>query len=222
MFKRFTVFLSLFGLAVISVGCHILIAEQEWSENYALMDGAQSTVPQVIDGNLNTIGETQAMAAGVYSYGRTAGSEIIITLPEKKQIRKLIIHSDNIKKLNLYADKGGTALSDTDWQLIKEIKSVKSYPLEVPIVYAFPTQRIRLVILDTSDDASLYRRDKANFYTETTAEQRNRFGSTRGMFRRSYNGRISEIEIYGYKSAKETASANTENKREEELDTILE
>jgi hypothetical protein len=94
--------------------------------------------------------------------------------------------------------------------------------LEVPIVYAFPTQRIRLVILDTSDDASLYRRDKANFYTETTTEQRNYFGSTRGMSRRSYNGRISEIEIYGYKSAKETALANTENKREAELDTILE
>ena len=40
-------------------GCSTIFKAQEWSENYALMDGVQSTSPETIDGNLETIGEAR-------------------------------------------------------------------------------------------------------------------------------------------------------------------
>ncbi len=221
MYVRITLLIFLFSLVVLTTGCHVLLSEQEWSENYTQLDGTMATSPQMIDGNLNTVGETQAFSGPQYIY-RGGGSEVIITFPEKKLIRKIVIHSDNIKKFTLYADKGGTALNDTDWQLIKEVKSVKSYPLEVAILYAFPTDRLRLVVLDTSDDASLWRQEKARMYTDPNQMMPNFFGGRFSTFRRSASGRISEIEIYGYKSAAETAAAKSDPKRENELDTILE
>lgn len=221
MFYKTTHFVILFFIIVFSAGCHVLLSEQEWSENYAQLDGAKATSPQMIDGKLETVGETQPFSGPKGIYRMNAGSEVIITLPEKKSIRKIVIHSDNVKKFNLYADKGGTALSETDWQLIKELKNVKSYPLEVPILYAFPTDRLRLVVLDTSDDASLWRKEKAKMYTNPNQMMQNFFGGISG-FRRSSTGRISEIEIYGYKTAAETAAAKSDPMREDELDAILE
>lgn len=221
MYYRITFLLMIFSFAVFTVGCHILLTEQEWSENYALMEGVQSTVPQMIDGNHNTVGETQLASTSLIR-GQNSGSEVIITLPEKKIIRRIVLHSDNIKKFNIYADKGGSALSKTDWQLVKEFKSVKSFPLVIPFLYSYPTDKIRIVVLDTSDDASLYRKEKTSFYAGTTQMERNFFGGGRGMFRRSYSGRISEIEIYGYKSAEETAAAKSDTQRENELDAVLE
>ena len=76
-------------------GC-VLFTQQEWSENYALMDGVKSNSPLAIDGNIETIGEAQLPRN---STGRLSSPEILITLPEKKVIRKIIIHSDNLKKL---------------------------------------------------------------------------------------------------------------------------
>ena len=213
-------FFILFFVIVCSSGCHVLLSEQEWSENYTQLNGTMATSPQMIDGNLKTVGETQPFSGPQYIYRANAGSEVIITLPEKKTIRKIVIHSDNVKKFNLYADKGGTALSDTDWQLIKELESIKAYPLEVPILYAFPTDRLRLVVLDTSDDASLWRKEKALMYTNPNRAMLNFFGGRSG-FRRSSTGRISEIEIYGYKTAAETATSKSDPKREHELDAIL-
>ena len=221
MFYRITFLLLFFSFAVITVGCHVLLTKQEWSENYALMDGVQSTVPQMIDGNLETVGETQSSSTS-FIRGQNSGSEVVITLPEKRIIRRIVIHSDNIKKFNIYADKGGSALSETDWQLVKEFKSVKSYPLVIPFLYSYPTDRLRIVVLDTSDDASLRRKEQASFYAGANQLERNFFGARRGMFRRSYGGRISEIEIYGYKSAEATADAKSDTQRENELNTILE
>lgn len=220
MFYRFTVILLLFCAAVLTVGCHVLFTEQEWSENYALMEGVYSTSPQMIDGNLNTVGETQSPTSQGMRYRMDAGTEVIIKLPEKKNIRRIVIHSDNIKKLNLYADKGGTALSKTDWQLVKEIKSAKSNPIVIPVLYAFATDQIRIVVLDTTDDAALARKDRAQFYSNPLSIQSGRFGG--GRFRYSYAAKINEIEIYGYKSVTETTAADSETKREDELDAILE
>ena len=213
MYFKITLLIFLYSLVVLTTGCHVLLSEQEWSENYTQLDGTTATSPQMIDGNLNTVGETQPFTGPQYIY-RGGGSEVIITFPEKKSIRKIVIHSDNIKKFNLYADKGGTALNNTDWQLIKEVKGIKSYPLEVSILYAFPTDRLRLVVLDTSDDASLWRQEKARMYTNPNQAMQNFFGGRFNSFRRSAAGRISEIEIYGYKSAAETAAAKSDPKRE--------
>ncbi len=162
MNNRFVLLILLFCFCVLTAGCSALLSQQEWSENYALLDGVHSTNAQMTDGDLNTVGITGSSDASRTRVGNPSSSpEVIITLPEKKVIRRIVIHSDNIKKFNIYADKGGSALSKTDWQLIKEEKSVKSGPIVVPVLYAYPTDKIRLVILGTTDDGALTRREVA-------------------------------------------------------------
>ena len=212
------------------MGClgHALIAEQELSVNYALLEGVHSTSPEMIDGNLNTVGVTTRSRGPGKLYGSSNATEVIITLPEKKSIHQIIIHSDNIKKFVIYANKGGTIHSDTDWQLLKDIKMVNSNPFVIPISYPSPTDRLRLVVLDTSDAAALNRKAKAEFLTKQDEEDRNpnansnRSNRSKKKFeKRQYPARINEIEIYGYKSAKETEAAKSDPQREEELNSIL-
>ena len=99
--------LLLLCISVFLSGCSVLFSEQEWSDNYALLDGTKSTSLQAIDGDMETVGQVQ-VRRGANGFGNAA-PEVVVTLPEKKAIRKIIIHSDNIKKFNLYVDKGGSA-----------------------------------------------------------------------------------------------------------------
>ena len=142
-------------------GCAVLLSPQEWSDNYALLDGTQATNIEMIDGDINTVGVINSSKRSNTQVGRTPAPEIIVTLPEKKIIRKVIIHSDNIKNFVLYADKGGSVISGTDWQMIKTIQRVKSNPIVIPVLYSFPTDRIRLSVLGTTDDAALTREENA-------------------------------------------------------------
>ncbi len=160
---RFVLMILVFCVCVLTAGCSALLSQQEWSDNYALLDGVHSTNIQMTDGDLNTVGVTGSSDVPRNRVGRNSSSspEVIITLPEKKVIRRIVIHSDNIKKFNIYADKGGSALSKTDWQLIKEEKSVKSGPIVVPVLYAYPTDKIRIVVLGTTDDGAMTRREVA-------------------------------------------------------------
>ncbi len=47
----------MFCISCMITGCSTIFSAQEWSNNYALMDGVQSTSPEMIDGNFETIGE---------------------------------------------------------------------------------------------------------------------------------------------------------------------
>ena len=226
MYTRFSFLPLIFCTLVFIAGCHILLAEQDWSDNYALMDGAMSTNPEMIDGDQKTVGETRSSTGPGRLYGSSNATEVIVTLPEKKLIRKIVIHSDNINKFAIYADRGGTIHSDSDWQLVKEVKMVKSNPVVVPYMDTMPTSRFRIVVLDTKDDATRARQARADLYRESDRsdrEQENyRFREGR-MFRTRYPARISEIEFYGYKSAEETAARKSDPKPkcESELDLIL-
>lgn len=161
MFYKITVILSFVCCVVIMAGCAALLSPQEWSANYALLDGTQATNIETIDGDINTVGVISSPKGSNTQVGRTPTPEIIITLPEKKIIRKVVIHSDNIKNFVLYADKGGSAITGTDWQMIKTIQRVKSNPIIIPVLYSFPTDRIRLSVLGTTDDAALTREERA-------------------------------------------------------------
>ncbi len=62
MYNAITI-LTILGCCSIILGCSVgqtIFSKQEWSENYAQMDGATSTSPQMIDGNLQTVGETSS------------------------------------------------------------------------------------------------------------------------------------------------------------------
>lgn len=210
MLYRLTTLSLLFCFFAVWVGCTALFSEQEWSENYALLEGVQSTSPQMIDGKLATIGETTHPAGSQSFVGANPASQVIITLPEKKIIRKIVIHSDNLMEFDIYADKGSIAV-DADWQLIKDVKSVKVSPIEISLLIPFPTSRIRLRVLGTKDDALLNR------------QQRARSGGFRGWNTGSRRavGKIREIELYGYKTAEQVASEAATDKREKELDDML-
>lgn len=202
--------IALISISIISIaGCAVLLSEQEWSDNYALLEGTSATSPQMIDGNMNTIGETTFPAGASTNFGSNPASEVIITLPEEKLIRRIVIHSNNIKTFDIFADKGGIIV-DTDWKLIKDVKSVRTNPIEIPVLVPFPTSRIRLRILSTTDDANLSR------------TQRARSGGFRqfGQNRRAL-AKIKEIELYGYKSAKQTKESTAVESREKELDDLL-
>ena len=209
IYRLITIF-SLLCFATLLTGCSALFSEQEWSDNYALMEGVQSTSPQMIDGKLNTVGETTFPTGMEGFMGANAASQVIITLPEKKVVRRIVIHSDNLSAFAIYADKGSIAV-DADWQLIKDVKSVKVSLFKISVLIPFPTHRIRLRVLGTKDVAALNRQQRARF-----AGTLRRSGSRRAA------AKIREIELYGYKTADQVAAEQSTNKREKELDDLLE
>lgn len=211
--SRLFILLSLFIYCSGMTACSKVISKQEWSENYALADSVKSTSPEMIDGNLKTLGTTAFPESAQNIYGASPASEVVITFPEKKKIRRIVIHSENLKIFDVFADKGGSALKNIDWQLVKEIKSVKKNPIDVSLPISFPTDKIRVRVLATSDDAELRRRQRA----------RTGGGRRSGANRRAA-GKIFEIELYGYQSAEDIAEQEAEEEidsREIELDDLL-
>ena len=211
MMYRVTMILSLLCCSILIAGCSVLFSEQEWSENYALMEGVQATSPQMIDGSQNTVGETTFPAGSEMFIGSSPPSEVIITLPEKKIIRRIVIHANNLKTFDVYADKGGI-LADSDWQMIADVKSVKTNPIKISVLVPFPTDRIRLRVLSTEDDAMLRRRNSARYAGRVRVLGENQRAP----------GKIREIELYGYKTAEQVAAEDASDKREKELDDLLE
>ena len=210
MIYRFTGLFILICFSIVMIGCSALFSEQEWSENYALMEGVQSTVPQAVDGKINTVGETTFPASSEGMMGANSASQVVITLPEKKIIRRIVIHSDNLSQFDIYANKGSITANE-DWQLIKDVKSVKENPIKVSVLVPFPTDRIRLRVLGTKDDALLNRQRRA------------RSGGFRGWdSNRRAAAKIREIELYGYKTAEQVEAEEASDKREKELDDLLE
>ena len=199
--------ISLICFPVILIGCGALFSVQEWSENYALMDGTQSTTPQAIDGNLNTIGDAIFPEGG----GRLRlESEVIITLPEKKKIRRIVIHTDNVTEFDVFVTKE-SQVTERNWTLVKEIKKAKS-PVTVSILAPYPTDRIRLRVKKTSGDAAMLRRSQANSPVGNTI-----FISASDRV----PGKFREIELYGYKTSEQVIVDKTTDKREQELDDLL-
>ncbi len=211
MMYRVTMILSLLCCSILIAGCSALFSEQEWSENYALMEGVQATSPQMIDGSQNTVGETTFPAGSEMFIGSSPPSEVVITLPEKKIIRRIVIHANNLKTFDVYADKGGI-VSDGDWQMIADVKSVKTNPIKISVLVPFPTDRIRLRVLSTEDDAMLRRRNSARYAGRVRVLGENQRAP----------GKIREIELYGYKTAEQVAAEDASDKREKELDDLLE
>ncbi len=195
----------LLSLSVVFVGCAALFSVQEWSENYSLMDGTQSTTPQAIDGNLNTVGESVFPGSAV---GMSPPSEVVITLPEKKIIRRIVVYAENLVEFDVFVAKDSIA-TDRNWELIKEIKNARINPVTVSVLAPYATDRIRLRIIKTRDDAA----------KDREFSSRN-IGFIRASNRRSV-GRFQEIELYGYKTSKQVEVEQETDKREQELDDLL-
>lgn len=183
------------------LGCGI-VAKQEWSENYTSIEGVRATNARMIDGNIRTFGETAFREGTQDTFGPAPTSQAIVMLPERKTIRRVVIHSDNLKKFNIYADKGSE-----DWQIIKEVNNVASNPIDLSVNAPFPTDKIRIRVLGTTDDAALRRgQRRRNFWAS---------GNRRAP------AKIYEIELYGYQSVTAARPKEAEDQREAELDQLL-
>ena len=125
MIFRLTVFILTLSLCA---GCSTLFAPQELSENYALAPGVECDAPLAVDGNLETV---------------SSNTRILITLPERKSIRKIVIHSPNISDFILYESTGG----EGQWRIIKGIKGNKL--TQIAINTQVTTDKIRMFVSDT-------------------------------------------------------------------------
>lgn len=186
------------------LGCGI-VAKQEWSENYASMTGVRATNAKMIDGNIRTFGETAFREGTQDTFGPAPTSQAVVLLPDRKVIRRVVIHSDNLKKFTVYADKGSE-----DWEIIKEVNNVAANPIDLSVNAPFPTDKIRIRVLGTTDDAALRRgQRRRNFWAS---------GNRRAA------AKIYEIELYGYQSVTLADAAEaeaSEDQSDAELDQLL-
>jgi hypothetical protein len=119
-------------------GCSTLFAPQQLSENYALAEGVKCNAPEAVDGDLNTV---------------SSNTRILISLPERKSIRKIVIYSPNISNFILYESAG----KEGEWRVIKSVKGYKQPKVGVDenelsrvVVNAqVTTDKIRMFITDT-------------------------------------------------------------------------
>ena len=126
MDRSFPVFIVL-AICLCS-GCSTLFAPQQLSENYALAAGVECNAPQAVDGSLETVSNNK---------------RIVISLPEKKSIRKIVIYSPNISDFVLYEFLGNQG----QWRVIKRISGNKAP--KVVINTQVITDKIRMFISDT-------------------------------------------------------------------------
>lgn len=187
-----------------------LIADQTWSENYALMEGVQANDPAIVDGDLKTIGQSQYVEASAdIVQSHHASSESVIFLPVSKSIHRVVVHSSNLQAFDIWVtDNQGR------WERIKELKGIKQKVIDVRLNRAVRTTGVKVRITRTSDDAEL--------------RQKN-IQRVRGW--RIYSGhvrapaKISEIELYGFTSkqdVEEPPSVMSEEEADEkELDELL-
>ena len=144
-----------------------LVAPQEWSENYVLLEGATCSVPAMADGNLETVG--------------TANQHwIVITLPTRKPIHRIVIRETNIEDLIIYESVGG----EGEWKRIDKINNNRKSTIDMRV--SVVTDGIRFKIGETSDDKRL-----AGEFSYQENRLRNR------QVKRGYPT-AQEIELYGF------------------------
>ncbi|MFQ6040507.1 MAG: hypothetical protein ACE5PV_06585 [Candidatus Poribacteria bacterium] len=179
------------------------VGTDEWSENYALMDGVTATSPEMIDGDVKTSGQTTfPEGADASMYGSSPPSEAIVTLPRRMSIYRIVINSPNLKVFDVFADKG-----DNDWEIIKENQKVTNNPVEVRV--STTTDKIRIRVRTTTDDAEVGRKSRARSW------------GGRRTGRQRAPATINEIELYGFATSGVGAPSETQAAEEEELDKLL-
>ena len=154
-------------------GCSTLFAPQQFSENYARSSGVICNSPRAVDGDINTASNN---------------TRILITLPEIKSIRKIIIYSPNISNFIIYESIG----QEGEWRPITSVKGNKS--TKIIINTQVTTDKIRMFITDTTG----IRFDKPGVVKDLQ-------GREFQVYSRQRDARpvIQEIELYGLVDAPE-------------------
>jgi len=165
-YVKMTFFLILFALS----GCstfNMLFAPQQMSENYALLPGVECDAPEAVDADMNTISNN---------------TRIIISLPEKKSIRRIVIYNTNISNFILYEYKG----KEGDWKIINNFKG--NTQSKIVVNTQVITDKIRLFVSDTNGTRFIgpgVERDQNGFLQKVDAQLDSK-------------PEIQEIELYGF------------------------
>ena len=203
MFNQSYNFVFMFCILSMITGCSTIFTAQEWSENYTLMDGAQSTSPEMIDGNLETVGEVSLTSEHqLYTLNDRAefvrnDSIVVVSLPAKEKIYRIILHSVNLRHFVVYIDKG-KATKGENWHRVTEMQDVRSSIIDLKFKMPYYTNQVKIRILKTHPQVQ-----KPNTYSINTmigsARLDRSIFNNRG-YQRHQPGRIREIEIYGIKT----------------------
>ena len=184
----------LLGLMCLYYGCNLA---QQWSENYALLPGVTASDPAIIDGNTETIGQSQRKkSSGSVVTDLDIPSEAIIYLPEKRSVYRIVIHSTNLEEFELMAYN-----SRGEWDKIYDKRSNKDSIIDVRLNKMIMTTGIKLVVHRTTEDAAR-RRENVQIRRENVEIKEGQV--RRGRYRYYVTGpttalaKIAEIELYGY------------------------
>lgn len=184
----------LLGLMCLCYGC---VLSQEWSENYALQPGVAASDPSFIDGNMETVGQSQrkkshAMQAATLD----VPSEALVHLPEKRSIYRIVIHASNLLEFEVQALN-----SLGEWEKIYDRRTNKDRVIDIRLNKVVTTASIKVLVRQTTDDAAARREnlqlDRENTQTSDGNIRRGRYvykikGPTTAL------AKIAEIELYGY------------------------
>ncbi len=173
------------------------VLSQQWSENYALLDGARSNDPLIIDGRIQTVGQSQIIRkSGSLEVDLHLPSESMVLLPEVKSVHRVVIHSSNLKEFELMARD-----SNDGWYIIHEHKGKHQPVFDLRINPPHITDSIRLVVRSTTDDGEQKRKnlkvERENEVTRSGQLRRGRpvykvYGALKAP------AKIAEIKLYGF------------------------
>lgn len=193
----------LLGLLFSYYGCAL---GQQWSENYAGLPDVKANDPAIIDGNLETIGQSQRKkGSGSVATDLDLPSEAIIFLPETKAIYRVVIHSPNLAEFELMAMN-----SRGEWDKVYDLRSNKDPVIDIRLGKVVRTTGIKLVVRRTTEDAA---RKRENVQIRRENVETGDGQTRRGRYRYYITGpttalaRIAEIELYGYASDQNSVEA---------------
>ncbi len=184
----------LLGLMCLCSGC---VLSQEWSENYALQPGVAASDPSFIDGNMETVGQSQRKQSNaIQSATLDVPSEALVHLPEKRSIYRIVIHASNLLEFEIQALN-----SLGEWEKIYDRRTNKDRVIDIRLSKVATTASIKVLVRQTTDDAAARREnlqlDRENTETSDGNIRRGRYvykikGPTTAL------AKIAEIELYGY------------------------
>ena len=187
-------FLAILLLPILLTAC---VVGQQWSENYTLMDGVKANDPVIIDGNLNTVGQSQfTKGSGSLDLDQWKNSESIIQLPEKKKIYRVTIHSSNLQDFQLLALN-----TQAEWNVIHDQQHNKAKVIDVRLKRSVITDGIKLLVRKTTDDKA---RRRGNVKIERENEVTSGGQVRKGGYVYKISGpqtapaMIAEIKLFGY------------------------
>ena len=178
--QRYIFSLGLIFTVVLALGCQPkafqkLIEPQEWV-NIALEKGVTCSAPEMIDGDMETLGYVEL----TQNRAKETRRRIDVKLPERRTIHRVVFRDTNIAYARIDARLG----SEGRWQFIHDIKHNTEPTTEFKVGVA--ADALRIFVLSTTDDVH----SKRDLFSDKGKGTR----QNKPKLARPY---IHELEVYG-------------------------